>query len=77
MEAFAAVNHHLRVTQIEASQFPILMGKHLVTEVPSLSINGHRFVGHYNESQLAEQVERVLAGSDEPVCGSRCCPRRT
>ncbi|MQC18403.1 MAG: hypothetical protein DWG80_04940 [Chloroflexi bacterium] len=65
--ALAVANRHLRVTEVEASQFPILMGKRLVSQVPTLAINGHRFIGHYNESQLVEQIERVLAGSDEPV----------
>jgi len=69
--ALAVAGGRIRVTQVEGSQFPILMGKRFVTQMPTLSINGQRFLGHYNESQLVEQIERVLSGSTEPVVRDR------
>jgi len=65
--AFAVAGKRIRVTEIESSQFPIHAGKRLISQVPTLFINGKRFVGHYNEAQLVEQIEQVLTGSDEPV----------
>jgi hypothetical protein len=69
--AFAVEGRRLRVTQIEASQFPVLASKRLVEKVPLLVINGQRFTGHYAEAQLAAQVLRVAEGSTEPVVRER------
>lgn len=65
--SMAVEGKRVRVTEIEATQFPLLAGRRLVTEVPLLVINGHRFAGFFNEDQLVEQLRQVVEGSDAPV----------
>lgn len=69
--AFAVEGRKFRVTLYEASQFPVLAGRRMVSQVPLITINGRRFVGNYNEEQLCEQIVRVLEGNDEPVVRDR------
>lgn len=71
LASFAVEGRRFRVTMYESSQFPVLAGKRMVTQVPLYVINGRRFVGHFNEVQLLEQVLRVLAGNEEPVVRER------
>lgn len=71
LAAFAVEGKRFRVTLYEASQFPVLAGKRMVSQVPLITINGKRFVGHYGETQLSEQIARVVEGNDEPVVRDR------
>lgn len=65
--ALAAEGRRVRLTEIEATQFPALAGRREVTEVPLLFINGRRLAGFFDEAALTEQIERILAGSEEPA----------
>ena len=71
LTAFAVEGKKVRVTLYEASQFPVLAGKRMISQVPLSTINGQRFVGHYGESDLREQIVRVVEGNDEPVVRER------
>lgn len=71
LAAFAVEGRKFRVTVYEASQFPVLAGKRMVSQVPLLVINGQRFVGNYNEDHLREQIVRVVEGNEEPVVRDR------
>ncbi|MGE3960909.1 MAG: hypothetical protein AB7F65_04435 [Dehalococcoidia bacterium] len=71
LAAFAVEGKRFRVTIYEASQFPILAGKRMVSQVPLIAINGRRFVGGYGEAELCEQIVRVIEGNDEPVVRDR------
>jgi hypothetical protein len=67
LAACAVEQAHVHVRIVEASEFPVRAGQQGVTEVPVMTINGRRFVGGWGESELIEQIGRVLAGDDEPV----------
>ncbi len=71
LTAFAVEGRKVRVTLYEAAQFPVLAGKRMITQVPLVTINGKRFVGMYGESDLCEQIVRVVEGNDEPVVRER------
>ena len=71
LTAFAVEGKKIRVTLYEASQFPVLAGKRMISQVPLLTINGKRFVGLYGESDLREQIVRVVEGNGEPVVRER------
>ncbi|MQC17837.1 MAG: hypothetical protein DWG80_02040 [Chloroflexi bacterium] len=71
LTAFAVEGKKVRVTLYEASQFPVLAGKRMISQVPLLTINGKRFVGLYGESDLCEQIVRVVEGNEEPVVRER------
>lgn len=65
--ALAISNHSIRLVATEMSEFPILAQQRQMTEVPVVVINGRRFTGVFTESELIEQVRRVVAGNTEPV----------
>src|SRR5690606_9092427 len=71
LAAFAVEGKRFRITLYETSQFPVLAGKRMLSQVPMLVINGQRFVGQYSEAQLIEQIARVVDGNDEPVVRDR------
>jgi len=71
LTAFAVEGKKFRVTLYEASQFPVLARKRMVSQVPLIVINGQRFVGNYNEEHLREQIVRVVEGNEEPVVRDR------
>lgn len=71
LAAFAVEGKRVRVTLYEASQFPVLAGKRMLTQVPLITINGKRFVGAYRETELCEQIARVVEGNEEPVVRDR------
>jgi len=71
LAAFAVEGKKFRVTLYESSQFPILAGKRMLSQVPMIVINDKRFVGGYSEAQLCEQIVRVVEGNDEPVVRER------
>ena len=71
LAAFAVEGKHFRVTLYEASQFPVLASKRMISQVPTIAINGKRFVGNYDEAQLCEQIVRVVEGNEEPVVRDR------
>ena len=61
----------MRVRLVEASQFPVLAGRRLVTHAPVLWMNGRRFEGFWSEVHLAEQIALVAAGSSDTVVRDR------
>lgn len=67
LAACAIEQRAVNVRIVEASEFPIRAAQRGLTEVPTMTINGRRFVGGWGESELIEQIGRVLAGYDEPV----------
>ncbi len=69
--AMAAETRQVRLRLVEIAQFPVLAGQRLVTEVPLLVINGKRFAGYWNETDLARQIALVAQGSDEKVIRDR------
>lgn len=71
LTAFAVEAKKFRVTLYEASQFPVLAGKRMISQVPLITINGKRFVGLYGEADLREQIVRVVEGNDVPVVRER------
>jgi hypothetical protein len=71
LAAFAVEGKQIRLRLVEASQFPVLAGQRLLTEVPLLVINGKRFPGYWDELALSQQIQNVAAGSDEKVIRER------
>ncbi|MCK9487260.1 MAG: hypothetical protein M0R73_11275 [Dehalococcoidia bacterium] len=69
--AFAVDGKRVRLRIVEASQFPVLAGQRLVTEVPLLVMNGQRYAGYWTEQELAEQIRGLAEGSDEKVIRAR------
>ncbi|MDO9444748.1 MAG: hypothetical protein Q7K37_05480 [Dehalococcoidia bacterium] len=69
--AFAVESKRIHVRIIEITEFRRLAEQRMVTEVPVLTINGRRSVGLWNESTLLEQLQRILAGNEEPVVRDR------
>lgn len=67
LAACAVEQSRVHVRIVEASEFPVRATQRGVTEVPVMTINGRRFVGGWGESELIEQIARVVAGDDEPV----------
>jgi hypothetical protein len=69
--ALGVESRHLRVRITEMAEFPVLAGQRSLTEIPTLTVNGRRFTGVWEEAPLSEQIRRVLAGNDEPVIRDR------
>ncbi len=67
LAACAIEQRAVNIRIVEASEFPVRSAQHGVTEVPTMTVNGRRFVGGWGESELIEQIGRLLAGDDEPV----------
>lgn len=67
--AFSA--RRVRVRVVEASQYPQLAARRLVTTVPVIWIDDRRFEGMWDEDGLVEQILRVARGGDEPVIRDR------
>lgn len=69
--AFAVETKRLRLRMVELSQYPVLAGQRLISEVPLLVMNGQRHFGYWNEEALVEQVRRIAAGSEEKIIRDR------
>lgn len=69
--AFAVAGKRVRLRIVESSQFPVLAGQRLVTEVPLLVMNGQHYTGYWAEQDLVEQIRRLAEGSDEKVIRAR------
>lgn len=69
--SLAAESRSIKLQLTELSEFPILAAQRSVSEIPLLTINGRRFSGAWDEAPLVEQIQRVLAGNDEPVVRER------
>jgi len=69
--AFAAESRNVRLTAIEAAEFPRLASIKAVSEVPLMTVEGRRFPGTWEEPQLLEQVRRIAANEPEPVARER------
>lgn len=69
--AFAVESKRIHVRIVEITEFRRLAEQRMVTEIPVLTINGRRSVGLWNESTLLEQLQRILAGNEEPVIRDR------
>ena len=67
VEAFAIESRRLRVEAIEVSEFPRLASARMLSDVPVLTIDGRRYPGAWEETELIEQIRRVVAGDSEPV----------
>ena len=67
LEAFAVESRRIRFEAIEVSEFPRLAAARLLRDVPVLTIDGRRFPGAWEETQLIEQIRRIAAGNSEPV----------
>ncbi len=65
--AFGVESRRVRVQVTEMAEFPLLAAARGLTEVPVLVLNGHRYVGAWEEGDLVEQVRRVAAGDGAPV----------
>lgn len=71
LAAFAVEAKQIKLRFVEASQFPVLAGQRLLTEVPLLVINGTRFPGYWDELSLSKQIQNIASGSDEKVIRDR------
>jgi hypothetical protein len=69
--SLAVESQSIKLQLTELSEFPILAGQRAVSELPLITINGRRFSGVWDEAPLMEQIQRVLAGDDEPVVRER------
>ena len=69
--SLAVASRSIKLQLTELSEFPILAGQRSVSEIPLITINGRRFSGAWDEAPLVEQIQRVLAGDDEPVVRER------
>jgi hypothetical protein len=69
--SLAAESRAIKLQLTELSEFPILAAQRSVSEIPLMTINGRRFSGAWDETPLVEQIQRVVAGNDEPVVRER------
>ena len=69
--ALGVESRNVRVTAWEMSEFPILAGQRAVTEVPLAVVNGRRYAGAWVETDLVEQIRRLLSADDSPVIRER------
>lgn len=69
--AFAAESRNVRLTAIEAAEFPRLASVKGVAEVPLMTVEGRRFPGTWDEPPLMEQLWRIAVNEPEPVVRDR------
>lgn len=69
--AFAAESKNIRLTAIEAAEFPRLASIKGITEVPVMTVEGRRFPGAWDEPQLMEQLWRIAGNDPETVVRER------
>lgn len=69
--AFAAESKNIRLTAIEAAEFPRLASIKGIKEVPLMTVEGRRFAGAWDEPQLIEQLWRIAANDPETVVRER------
>lgn len=69
--AFAAESKNVRLTAIEAAEFPRLASIKGIAEVPVMTIEGRRFPGAWDEPQLIEQLWHVAGNDPETVVRDR------
>jgi hypothetical protein len=69
--AFAAESKNVRLTAIEAAEFPRLASIKGITEVPVMTVEGRRFPGAWDEPQLMEQLWRTAGNDPETVIRER------
>jgi hypothetical protein len=68
--ALAVECRAIRLRIVDATEYPIFASLRGVSGVPVLSIDGQRFVGVWDESELVEQVRRIAVGDTEAVIRS-------
>ncbi len=69
--AFAAESKNVRLTAIEAAEFPRLASIKGITQVPVMTVEGRRFPGAWDEPQLMEQLWNVAGNDPETVVRER------
>ncbi len=69
--AFAAETKNVRLTAIEAAEFPRLASIKGIKDVPVMTIEGRRFSGAWDEPQLIEQLWRIANNDPETVVRER------
>jgi hypothetical protein len=69
--AFAVESKAMKLQLTEIAEFPVLAGQRAMTEVPVISINGRRFSGAWDDVPLLQQIQHVIAGSNEAVIRDR------
>lgn len=65
--AFAAESKNIRLTAIEAAEFPRLASIKGIKDVPVMTVEGRRFSGVWDEPQLMEQLRRIASNDPEIV----------
>jgi hypothetical protein len=65
--AFAVESKRIHASFIQLAEFPMLASTRAVDEIPVLLLNNRRFVGTWDGPELVEQIQRVVAGDDNPV----------
>ena len=68
--ALAVECRAVRVRIVDVTEYPIFASLHGVSGVPVLSIEGHRFVGVWDEGELVEQIRRIATNDADPVIRS-------
>ncbi|MDA0301266.1 MAG: hypothetical protein O2822_01965 [Chloroflexi bacterium] len=68
--ALAVECRMVRLRIVDATEYPIFASLRAVSGVPVLSINGQRFMGVWDETELVEQIRRIEASDTEPVARS-------
>ncbi len=68
--ALAVECRAIRLRIVDATEYPIFASLRGVSGVPVLSIDGQRFVGVWDETELVEQIRRIATGNTEAVIRS-------
>ena len=71
VSALAVECRMVRLRIIDVTEYPIFASLRRVSGVPVLSIDGQRFTGVWDESELLEQIRRIATGDGEPVIRSQ------
>ncbi len=65
--ALAAECRFIRLRIVDATEYPMFASLRAIEGVPLLSIAGEHFMGAWDESELVEQILRIVTGNTEPV----------